>query len=180
VIDRDSDSLRVRITNLDGKAYCHTGRAALQYRRSAGFSFELEYIFKDKQITYDGALRSEALLPQHRFMAGAAYRFSGKENDERFWEIGISGNLLGKQRLPLNGGSAQAFAPGYGLLNARIEKALDRWFFFLHADNLLDYRMPQPVISAENTASPLFEASQQWAPVAGRIFRLGVSWKWLK
>ncbi|TND10284.1 MAG: uncharacterized protein FD123_532 [Bacteroidetes bacterium] len=175
VIDRDSEQGRTSFYNLDGNAHTNLLQAQLlmEYRRQ---SFNVTYIFRDKRIAYTCGDLSEALHPQHRALVQIKSHLWEK-SWTKFWEFGMSSNLIGRQRLPQNGSGMSTYAPAYTLFNLHAAKQLGKWTFNAAAFNILDYRMNNPVAGAEQPFETGFDASQQWGPVAGRLFSLGVNWR---
>lgn len=179
VVDRESSSDRITITNLHGEAHINLLMASVKYSFGERFSFSVNYLYRDKQLSYEGRKLSEAFSPKNRFIAILGYQLPGRGNNYyNAWGFGVSASAFGRQRLPLSGGSVQAYAPAYAVLNVQVEKSIsNRWSFGLLAENVLDYRMQHPVLSADQPFGENFDASQQWGPVAGIALKLGVTWK---
>ena len=79
-----------------------------------------------------------------------------------------------KQRVPLNVGYYEEYAPGYIYMLAQITRKFKNFDVYVGAENLTDYKQDIPVFGADQPFSQQFDASVVYAPVMGRLFYLGL------
>ena len=70
------------------------------------------------------------------------------------------------------------FSPDFMVMNAQISKNWQEKFeIYLGAENLLNYRQEDPIISNEDPFGPYFDSSLIWGPVFGRNVYMGLRYK---
>ena len=67
--------------------------------------------------------------------------------------------------------------PTYFQLQAQLTREFRLFSIYAGGENLTNYRIPTPVIHAENPWSPAFDATQIWGPTEGAMFYVGVRFK---
>jgi hypothetical protein len=53
------------------------------------------------------------------------------------------------------------------MLNAQITHVYKNIDFYVGGENLLDYRLSDPIIDAQNPFGEFFDATRVWAPILG-------------
>jgi len=66
-----------------------------------------------------------------------------------------------------NGMYIDGYTPSYPLLYAQVTKRFKGFDIYVGGENLTGYTQPDPIISASDPSSPLFDASCIWGPLMG-------------
>jgi outer membrane receptor for ferrienterochelin and colicins len=90
------------------------------------------------------------------------------------WKADATLQYTGKQRIP---GSMTTYSPDFLTLNSQISRNFIRWEYYLGAENLLNYKQPNPIVNPQMPFSESFDAGQIWGPVVGRTVYMGVRYK---
>ena len=90
------------------------------------------------------------------------------------WKADATLTYRGKQRLP---GQTLNYSPDFVTVNSQISRNFVRWEFYLGAENLLNYKQPNPIINPKSPFSEGFDAGQVWGPVVGRVLYLGMRYR---
>lgn len=118
----------------------------------------------------EASLRDKMFVPKSLALLNATYSLPYNK-----WKIDGTLTYKGKQRIPdLN---VDKYADGFAVLNAQVSRNFVNWEYYLGAENLLNYKQDNPIISAGNPDDATFDAGQVWGPVAGRIVYFGVRYK---
>jgi outer membrane receptor for ferrienterochelin and colicins len=69
--------------------------------------------------------------------------------------------------------------PRFATLAAQINKTIGKWEFYIGGENLTNYMQHHPIIGVsdpfnEDAGMPVFDASQIYAPIMGRVFYGGI------
>jgi hypothetical protein len=89
---------------------------------------------------------------------------------------------FGPKRIPSTASNpvglrARSSSPPFATLNAQITRTLFAGLeLYVGGENLLDFRQDNPILDADNPASPYFDASLIWGPLGGRMIYAGVRW----
>jgi hypothetical protein len=88
----------------------------------------------------------------------------------------LTAQINGPSRVPSSQGytADPILSPAYPVLFFQITKNTKRFDMYLGAENILDYRQKDPIISANNPFSKGFDASQIWGPLMGRKIYAGI------
>lgn len=176
VVDQDSDYKKVFFYNLDGKSYANSIMGVLTVPIFTRFDVKLGYKFNDVKSTFGGSLNVAPLMAAHRGLITLDY----KTRDES-WLFHVTGNYIGRQRLPQNLGLPAQYqphigenAPAYININAQITKIMGKWEIYFGGENLTNYVQHQPILAYREPFSDYFNASQIWGPLMGIRGFLGV------
>lgn len=171
--DYDQNPQAIYIQNLQGRSRGHSFQAELSWQPLKLLDAKIAYKYYNVQATFAGTLQQVMLTPEHRGLVNLAYRL-------RAWRFDYTLKLLGTQRLHSfaehhSGFELQEMAPAYTLSDAQVTLLpAERWEVYLGAENLFDYRQPDPIIDAANPFGPFFDTSYVWGPILGRVVYLGL------
>lgn len=150
--------------NLDGKSYSHTFQLDASYPFFKGLAADLAFRLNDVKCTYDGVLRQKYLTSRYKGLLSLSYK-----TPLELWQFDITGQLNG-------GGVLYDLSeyPAYFLLQAQITREFQYFSIYLGGENLTNYKMPNPVLNAQDPWSAGFDTTQIWGPVTGAMIYIGV------
>lgn len=177
VVDVDSDPHAVRFYNLDGRSYSHSYQLEAAYPFFEGFTLTAAYRIMDAKSDYvnaEGVKRrlKKPLTNDYKGMLTASYQTPLKK-----WQFDLTGQLNGGGRMPEPDATNPLWDRTYhrfGVVNAQVTKFFRRWSVYVGAENLFDYKQPNPIIDAANPRGDNFDASMVWGPVHGRTVYAGL------
>lgn len=145
----------------------------IDYELYKRLNMRLAYRWYHALVNFKGGTDQPFYLPPHRLFINLEYETRKK------WKFDITAQGFDHARLPNTSyyeASLQrnAQSPRYVLVNFQIRKETKKENeFFFGADNVLDYRQPNVIISSNNISSPQFDATQVWGPIRGRMAYAG-------
>lgn len=177
VLDMDNSSHEANFYGLNGKSYSHSAQVQVDYELMRRFDLRLAYRFLNVKTDFTRGLLDRPMIPQHRAFANLAYETKNK------WKFDYTVQWLGEQRLPYMLDSPPAYqlppyTPSYVLMNVQITKDFkDKWSVYLGMENMTDYKLDSPIVSASEPFSPYFDSSMVWGPIFGRLVYLGFRYR---
>ena len=178
VVDLE-DVDKVQFYNLNGLSYSNSLQADLLVEPIERFNVKLAYKYYDVMSTFSGILLDKPLVPKDRALLNLDY----STNMEK-WKFSCTLKWFGASRIPNTSENAPEFqlkdhSDPYYTLMAQISKKF-RWIeVYLGAENILDYRIKNPIIDPMDPFGTNFDASLVWGPVSGRLFYAGFRYKLL-
>ncbi len=110
-------------------------------------------------------------VSRHRGMVNVAYTTHSQ------WVFDATAQLYGPKAIPAKGSDGLPFdpwtSPAYTLVHGQITKKGKNWDVYVGVENALNVQQEQPIVSAAQPASPLFDATLVWGPIFGRMFYMG-------
>jgi outer membrane cobalamin receptor len=131
----------------------------------------------DRETSSDG-LRDRYFVPKDLALLNVAYARPYNK-----WKMDGTLQYKGKQRIPneslIHGNEVyiDKFAPRFVTVNSQISRNFVNWEYYLGAENLLNFKQINPIISAGNPADRTFDAGQVWGPVVGRTVYVGARYR---
>jgi len=177
IVDLDQDPQEINFYNLDGDSYATSLQAQVDMELARGLDVRMAYRYNDVQQTYDQDLRERPFVSRHRAFINTAYE------SRSAWKLDLTLNWQGTQRIPDTqekpvGLRMDPRSPDFLLVNAQVSKTWEEQFeFYLGAENLFNYRQPNPILDSAQPFSPDFDASLIWGPVFGRMVYAGVRYR---
>ena len=88
-------------------------------------------------------------------------------------------DINGGGRLPNTSNNPEEYRlennyPAYVLLHGQIEKEFENFALYVGAENIGDYKQPNPILAFNEPFGKYFDSSMIWAPIAGRIIYAGM------
>jgi len=157
----------VSFYNLAGQSYANSIQMKVEYDVLEDFTVRMAYRLFDVKTTYDNTLLEKPLVSRHRAFVNMAYK---TKND---WFFDATVNWNGSKRLPDTSANPEKFqrperSPNYFLLNAQIMKRWnDKIDVYVGAENILNFKQTDAIISADDAFGEYFDASIVWAPLFG-------------
>ncbi|MEL7120480.1 MAG: TonB-dependent receptor [Bacteroidota bacterium] len=177
VVDLDQDPQSVFFYNLDGQSYSNSFQIQFDYEVLKFLDMRLAYRWFDVKTTYNGQLLQKPLLSAHRAFLNLGYE------SRNYWKFDATFNWQGEKRIPFTGSNPEAFqlderSPDFVLMNAQISKQwAEKFEIYVGAENLLDFRQNNPILSSDDPNSPFFDSSLVWGPIFGRNIYAGFRYK---
>lgn len=171
VADFDADPALITLHSLDGgRSFSHTFQLEATYTLVRNLTATAAYRYNLVRQTTGGRLREKMLTPRYKGLVTLSYK-----TPLELWQFDLTATLNGPGRLPLNqtGETALRF-PAYAQLNAQVTRHMKHWSIYAGAENLTNYRQPNPVVHAADPWSSAFDATQVWGPVHGAVAYIGV------
>ena len=170
VVDYDSNSSLIRITNLDGKSYSNTVQVDATYPVLKGLELTAAWRWNNVKCTYGGELMEKPLTSKYKGLITASYK-----TPLGLWQVDATLQLNGGGRMPtpVNGLWDERFK-AYEQVSAQITRWFRHFSVYIGGENLTGFRQKKTIISAEDPWSPLFDTTMVWGPVHGAMFYAGV------
>lgn len=177
VVDMDSDPHAVRFYNLDGRSYSNSFQVEASYPFFRGFTLTAAYRYTDAKTDYrneEGVAHrlKKPLVSDYKGLLTASYQTPLKK-----WQFDLTGQFNGGGRMPTPDASNPLWEPNfktYTVVNAQITKYFRQWSIYVGAENLFNYKQPNPIIDASNPRGDNFDGSMVWGPVHGRKIYAGI------
>ncbi len=172
VKDVDTDVHKVSFYNLAGESFSNSFQTEIIWEIFRGFTIDAALRLNDVKQTINGELRETPLTSRYKGLLSLSY--STRMNK---WQFDLTGQFNGGGRMPdpdpINPLWEKEFNP-FNIFNAQITKNFKKWSFYAGVENILNFMMHTPVISAENPWSENFDGSMIWGPVHGRKIYVGL------
>lgn len=156
--------------NLHGRSYSHTLQIDATYPLVEGLTATAAWRYNDVRTTYDGQLRRRPLTSRYKGLLTLSYK-----TPTELWQFDLTGQLNGSGEL-----YDRSRYPAYGQLQAQLTREFRRFSLYAGGENLTGYRIPTPILHADNPWSPRFDATQVWGPTEGAMAYIGIRFKFEK
>jgi len=170
VIDYDSNSSQIRITNLDGRSYSNTFQVDATYPIIKGFELTAAWRWNDVKCTYGGELMEKPLTSRYKGLVTASYK-----TPLGLWQFDATLQLNGGGRMPtpVDGLWDDHFS-AYEQVSAQITRWYRHFSIYIGGENLTGFRQKQTIINATDPWSSRFDPTMVWGPVHGAMFYAGI------
>jgi outer membrane receptor for ferrienterochelin and colicins len=173
VLDLDNTAREARFFGLTGRSYSHSLQFQVDYELMRRFDLRMAYRWLDVKTDYTEGRLMKPLIAEHRAFVNLAYATKDK------WKFDFTVQWLGKQRIPdtsqnLPENQLTDYSPDYVLMNTQITKDFgDKWSVYLGVENIGDFKLDDPIVSANDPFGNNFDASLVWGPIFGRMAYAG-------
>jgi outer membrane receptor protein involved in Fe transport len=160
--------------NLEGRSFTNTWQADFTTEPFDGFSVLATFRYNDSKVNMKGqGLRDRPLTS--KFKGGLNLQYTTPADS---WvarpsaEASPTAQLNGPARIPaFAAGGEDHYSPVFPMFFAQITRKFNKVELYAGGENLLNYRQPDPIISADDPFSGNFNASIIWGPLMGiRIY----------
>ncbi|MDG1475677.1 MAG: TonB-dependent receptor [Vicingaceae bacterium] len=163
--------------NLDGKSYSHSLQTEYSIEITKALELKAAYKWYNIKTTYNGILKDKPLAPKNRVLVNIGYITNFDK-----WKFDLTGHWFDVSRIPSTlSNSAENVIPNqsesFYTLNGQITRTFKKFEIYGGAENILNYRQDNPIISANNPNGSDFDASLIWGPVMGRNIYFGLRYK---
>ena len=177
VVDREANSQKVFLYQLNGKSFSNSLQLQLDYQPIRRFDVRIAYRWFQVKTQYTGGMKELPLIARQRAFINLAYHTKSK------WSFDLTMQWLGAKRLPATTANPDVYRlPDYSnpyyLFNTQISKNLKKRFdVYVGIENLLNFKQGNPIIDAQNPFGTYFDAGMIWGPVFGRMWYGGFRYK---
>ncbi len=181
VTDLYATAREVRLYNLDGRSFSHSLQVQLDYEVVRRLDVRMAYRYLDVQSTFDGVEQAVPYIAPHRAFVNASYA------SRNYWKADVTVQWQGVAVLPTTEDNAPEYriapqAPDFVTVNLQLSKEWPTagWEIYLGVENLTNFKMTRPIVSAEDPFDEAFDASMVWGPILGRMYYAGFRWRVLR
>ncbi len=177
VADWDRNPQQINFFGLQGKSFSHSIQAQVDYQIARRFDVRLAYRWLDVETDYLNGRLQRPLVPRDRAFINLAYKT--KNN----WAFDYTATRIGQQRIPNTSSNPteyqlKSFSDPYILMNAQITKDFGtRWSAYLGVENIVDFKLNNPIVAADQPFSQYFDSSMVWGPVFGQMWYAGFRYR---
>lgn len=145
----------------------HSAQIELTLKPLQRFEILLAYRFNDVRHEVQGVMKQKELMSPHKALINLNYSTPYDK-----WKFNINCQVFGPMALPNTQDNPEQyrrpnFSKPYCLLNAQITKKFRRWEIYVGAENILNVKQNEAIVSAENPFSGYFDATMIYAPITG-------------
>ena len=154
--------------NLEGRSFTNTWQADFTTEPFDGFSVLATFRYNDSKVNMKGqGLRDRPLTSKFKGVLNLQYTTPADS-----WVFDVTAQLNGPARIPaFAAGGEDHYSPVFPMFFAQITRKFNKVELYAGGENLLNYRQPDPIISADDPFSENFNASIIWGPLMGiRIY----------
>ncbi|WP_417265746.1 TonB-dependent receptor [Brumimicrobium sp.] len=167
VVDRDESSEYIRMGNLDGSSFSNVFQTDIKFEPITRFEIKAAYKFLDVKSTTGGELETVLMVPKHRGFVNLAY-----ESRNRRWSYDLTLSVFGAQRLakvkrPDGTFTEDNMSEVVPMLSGQITHRFKHFEVYLGGENMLDYRLKDPIIDAANPFGERFDATRVYSSIYG-------------
>ena len=167
VVDRDESSDYIRIENLSGSSFSNVFQTDIKLEPIKRFEIKAAYKYLDVRATTGGELTPVIMVPTHRGFVNFAY-----ESRNNRWSYDLTLSVFGSQRLarvirPDGTYSEDNSSDVVPMLSGQITHKFKHFEVYVGGENLLDYRLENPIIDTENPFGERFDATRVYASIFG-------------
>jgi len=168
---------QVSFYNLSGESYSNNAQVEFSWSPVRRMDIRAAYRWADVQTTLADTLKQVPLVAPHRVFLNWAFETKEKDNGAK-WEFDATARWIASQRIPITDGTFPTQSPAYWIVNAQVAKHFSKHFeLYAGVEDLMNYAVKNPIVSANNTAAQTFDASMVWGPVFGRMMYVGLRWR---
>jgi len=181
VVDLE-DPDKVWFYNLKGLSYSNSIQTDIDFSPSEGLDIKLAYKYYDVRTTYlpPGQVRqllSKPFVPKNRALLNIDYTTRAEK-----WKFNFTARWFDKSRLPNTANNAPEFqlkeySDTYYTFMTQVTKKFKWIEVYLGAENLFNYRIPNPIIDPTDPYGTNFDATMIWGPINGRVVYGGFRYK---
>jgi outer membrane receptor protein involved in Fe transport len=150
--------------NLEGSSFTNTWQVDLTTEPFEGFSVLATFRYNDSKVDLKGqGLTDRPLTSRFKGVLNLQYTTPADT-----WVFDVTAQLNGPARIPaFAAGQEDRYSPVFPMFYAQITRKFNKVEIYAGGENLLNYRQPDPIISADDPFSERFNASIIWGPLMG-------------
>lgn len=167
IVDMDIDPGELHIYNTTGTSFAHSAQAELSIKPIKQLELRGAFKYYNVQATFYDSLQQRAFVPRYRLLLNAGF-----ENRNKKWSIDVTGNWVGRKRLPSTATNPEPYrretsSNSFWILHSQITYRFKRFSVYLGGENLLNVIQDGAIIAPDDPFGSYFDAAQIWAPIAG-------------
>lgn len=181
IIDLDQSVHNIYVYNLNGEhngisnySRSHSAQIEMILKPFDRFEVTLAYRYNDVRYQTNQEMHQKVLMSPHKGLINLNYSTLYDR-----WKFNTTLQINGPQRLPNTRNNPAEyqrpeFSKTYCMLSAQVTKKFRRWEIYVGAENMLNVKQENPIISSENPFGDFFDATMVYAPITGIMGYLGV------
>lgn len=168
--------------NSQDLSYATAAQIELLWKATERIELKSAYRYFDVKQTMTGMggtpqLLEKMMVNKHRVLVNAAYALPYNK-----WKVDATLHVNGSTRLPYLAGEVvdpnqEKRSPAFINVNTQVTRTFPRWEVYLGAENLTNYRQPNPILQFNRPFDSGFDAGIVWGPIVGRTVYTGMRWK---
>lgn len=178
--DVDAHPGTVYFYDLQGRSYANVFQADANYMLFEGLELLLAFRYTDAKTTYnqhagnptkpyEGVLRERPLNSRYKGLFTASW-----QDPLKHWQFDTNVQFNGDGRLPDRGIDTDRRFKAHTIVNAQGTRYFRWGSIYVGAENLTNFKQPDPILGADDPWSPAFDATQIWGPVHGTKLYIGL------
>ena len=173
VADVDYSPNFVVFYSSEAESYSNSFQAQIDYELFKRFDVRMAYRWLDVKREYLTGLLTKPLQAEHRAFVNLAYETRNE------WIFDYTLQWQGSKRIPYTASSPEPYilperSPDFYLMSGQITKNFGKVFAaYIGMENILNFRQPDPILSAETPYGANFDSSLVWGPIFGRTTYVG-------
>lgn len=174
VTDLETATDAVSFYALKGKSYADHFQVEWSYPLLRHLDVRLAYRYVNTQTQYRTKKVQQALQSPNKGFVTASYKTSDTPGR---WQIDYTLQLNGSGRMPTPDSVRPLWKERYGafaLTHVQVSKFFAWGSMYVGAENLFDYKQPNPVVGATDPFGEAFDATLIWGPLHGRSVYAGL------
>ncbi len=177
VLDYDESPQEINVYALKGKSFSHSFQTQVDYQLARRLDLRIAFRYLDVQTDFQSGRLDRPLIPRTRSFANLAYATKNQ------WKFDFTIQRLGEQRIPSTASNPGVYrlsnvSNAYWIMNAQVSKDWgERWSVYVGVENLGNFQLDQPIVSAADPFGPYFDSSLVWGPVFGRMLYTGFRYR---
>lgn len=181
IVDWENPRL-ISFYNLEGTSYSNSLQLDLNYEIFKDLQLRATYKYFHVVSDYATESLEKPLQPSFRIFLNTSYE-TPKRNEGSQWRFDLTGNWLGRQRLPDTSTNPQQFrlpshSPAYGLINAQVTKVFSNTFeMYVGGENIGNFTQERPILSNAAPFGSYFDSTIVYGPVLESAYYVGFRYK---
>jgi outer membrane receptor for ferrienterochelin and colicin/copper chaperone CopZ len=167
----------VILTNQADQTTAHSLQAQLDYEVFKNFDIRAAYRYNISWADYGGEEKTIPFNSFHRAFVNMAYEARDG------WHFDLTVNWNGEQRLPSTAWMAESNrieeeSEAFFMVMAQVRKIFNKNFeLYAGVENMFNFRVDNPIVSANDPFGSDFDASLVWGPIFGRNIYTGLRYR---
>ncbi len=171
IVDRDISTEKIYIYNLKGKSYSHSFQIDLNFDLLDNLSLLTAYRLNYVWTTTNSTLQQKPLMSPHKALLNIAYKSEPYSFDFTV-EFNGGGRIPNTKTNPEKYRMDDRFKP-FVVLYGQISYKIGKFEIYAGAENITNFRQPNPILAPEAPYSNYFDGSLIWGPIDGRKIYIG-------
>lgn len=177
VMDLDQNPQQANFFGLTGKSFSHSLQFQIDYQLARRLDIRLAYRWLDVETDYLSGRLERPFIPKDRAFVNLSY----KTKNALAFDYTVQ--RVGTQRIPNTSSNPiayqlAAYSEPYVLMNVQVAKDLgSKWSVYVGVENLTNFKLENPIVSANDPFGPYFDSSLVWGPVFGSMGYAGFRYR---
>ncbi len=181
VVDFVTNPQKVNIYQSSAKSYSNSYQLNINFSPIKRLDFTLIGRYNDVRQTYNNSLLLvKPMVVPLKLLSTISYSTLHEK-----WSFDVTVQWNSPTQLPdLSSNPAEYRIPQksnpYTIVHAQITRRFKKWDIYTGVENALNYKLKYPIIAYKDPFGSYFDASLVYAPIMGRLFYIGMRYKFTK